>query len=116
MTRELFICERKAHLPEHDGATGYFYYEPVRPYSEMRTWKEVRNENYTQSEIDAAYEAVIDELKGLLELAEKALCRIDQKSPWIASKLDLYPDDLAEAFEEVNKAAFAIHTYKGSKP
>lgn len=20
------MCERKAHLPEHDGATGYFYY------------------------------------------------------------------------------------------
>lgn len=35
MTKELFICERKAHLPEHDGATGYFYYEPVRPYSDI---------------------------------------------------------------------------------
>ncbi len=29
---DLWICEHKAHLPEHDGATGYFYYEPVEPY------------------------------------------------------------------------------------
>lgn len=29
---DLWICEKKAHLPEHDGATGYFYYVPVAPY------------------------------------------------------------------------------------
>lgn len=31
MPDELWICRRKTHLPEHDGATGYFYYEPVEP-------------------------------------------------------------------------------------
>lgn len=31
--KRLVICERKTHLPEHDGATGYFYYEPVAPYT-----------------------------------------------------------------------------------
>lgn len=27
---ELVLCEKLAHLPEHDGATGYFYYKPVK--------------------------------------------------------------------------------------
>ena len=30
---DLWICEKKTHLPEHDGATGYYYYEPVKPYT-----------------------------------------------------------------------------------
>lgn len=25
----LYLCEKKTHLPEHDGATGYDYYVPV---------------------------------------------------------------------------------------
>lgn len=32
MTDDLWICKRKMHLPEYDGATGYYYYEPVEPY------------------------------------------------------------------------------------
>lgn len=27
---ELVLCEKKMHTPEHDGATGYFYYEPLQ--------------------------------------------------------------------------------------
>lgn len=30
---DLWICEKKTHLPEHDGATGYYYYEPVERYT-----------------------------------------------------------------------------------
>lgn len=32
MSDDLWICKRKMHLPEHDGATGFYYYEPVEPY------------------------------------------------------------------------------------
>lgn len=32
MSDDLWICKRKTHLPEYDGATGYYYYEPVEPY------------------------------------------------------------------------------------
>jgi hypothetical protein len=35
MPKEIWLCERKSHLPEYDGATGYFYYEPIRPYADQ---------------------------------------------------------------------------------
>lgn len=33
MAKDLWICERKEHLPEHNGATGYYFYEPIEAYA-----------------------------------------------------------------------------------
>lgn len=29
LPEELWICRKMEHLPKHDGATGYFYYDPL---------------------------------------------------------------------------------------
>lgn len=57
--KPLWICERKEHLPEHDGGTGYYYYTPVREYTpaspdavgELPKWAEFERIEWEEGEI-----------------------------------------------------------------
>lgn len=44
--KKLYLCERRSHLPDHDGGTGYFYYVPVEqsmPEEVTEAEKKLRN-------------------------------------------------------------------------
>ena len=41
--RELWICEKKTHTPEHDGATGYEYFTPIRLYDSSEVFDKIIN-------------------------------------------------------------------------